>query len=112
MSGHRVLKEGYLTKLGDTCSCSSTTLIHSAGEKVKSWKKRYFVLRHDTNQLLFDYYKNKFGELLGTYCWRGCMGVVFLSEQRSSCVWLAWLTCLQAHSPWQMSHRFISLSLR
>eukprot|EP00911_Craspedida_sp_UC1_P002609 UC1_evm1s1931 len=41
-SSMTVLKEGILTKLG---------------EKVHSWRRRHFVLRHDESQLHFSYYK-------------------------------------------------------
>jgi hypothetical protein len=38
-----------------------------AGERVRSWKKRFFVLRHDGTQLVFEYYKQPGGELLGSF---------------------------------------------
>eukprot|EP00053_Salpingoeca_punica_P000223 m.27821 g.27821 ORF g.27821 m.27821 type:complete len:323 (-) comp10152_c0_seq1:432-1400(-) len=50
-----VLKEGFLIKQGD---------------KIKSWKKRYFVLRHDSSQMRFEYFKAPGGDLLGTFCIR------------------------------------------
>lgn len=35
------------------------------GDKVKSWKKRFFVLRHDMIQLRFEYYKQPGSDMLG-----------------------------------------------
>ena len=35
------------------------------GEKRKTWKRRFFVLTHDTAQLRFEYFKTQNGESLG-----------------------------------------------
>eukprot|EP00050_Salpingoeca_kvevrii_P015611 m.48474 g.48474 ORF g.48474 m.48474 type:complete len:350 (+) comp6425_c0_seq1:25-1074(+) len=46
-----VLKSGWLKKLGPR----------------KTWKTRFFVLRHDHEQLQFEYYKVPDGEMLGSF---------------------------------------------
>ncbi len=46
--------------------CGCNAMCSHAGERVKSWRRRYFIVKHDTSSLRFEYYKHPGSDMLGT----------------------------------------------